>query len=204
MWCFHVKWEELIETPVLKLLPILCPPAPCRQGSPQKLWASLNEAVSSCSALSFKSMSCVCVNYANTVDKFMVVGAVIQLPKKAHIKPTARQSRHVLTVVETSVSPSEVRQHSSLQSHAAEKEAEDEDLESTCYECVNLTPGLWQSKEPSNPNTALQPCTKGFSPTLKASHWSFTALKCWYCFLQDFRHAFNMKPPEVIIKKKIK
>lgn len=62
---------------------------------------------------------------------------------------------------------------------------------------------LWQSEEHSEADAALRACTKGFSPPLKASHCSFGALKCWYCFPLDFCHAFCTKSPRGGDKKEM-
>lgn len=117
------------------------------------------------------------------------------------LKPRHLKARRVLTAVDMALPPSEEKTARRCPLRCG-PEAYREDRESVRYEWVNLTPGIWQSKEHSKPNTALQACTKGFSPSLKTSHWSFKSLKCWYCFPQDFRHAFNTKSPEVIIKER--
>lgn len=110
-----------------------------------------------------------------------------------HIKAQAPQSEQALTAVGTSQSLPLWRDSAQRcpqpRTGSQRKRA---NLASHCYD---------NPKSTQKPTQPFERAQKGFSPPLKASHCSFGALKCWYCFPRDFGHAFNMKPPKVVIKK---
>lgn len=114
--------------------------------------------------------------------------------KPGHLKASRRSQLWA----RLSLSHSEVIQHSGV--HSRGRDLGDRSTRAS----QSRKPLLWQSEEHSEADAALRARTKGFSPPLKASHCSFGALKCWYCFPRDFGHAFNMKSPRGGDKKRWK